>query len=954
MLTISSILLITDTLTSEYAGAAEEYNTLTASTQAARDATNRMEQSQAALGEAMEPVSAAMTAAKTAFFDFASTLATAVTTSIEQVMVALTGLDAKERAVVNSALDAAESLRAMREASAESSDTINAQYDFVQTLADELFRLADANGFVEENERRRVDFILNELNNALGTEYTLIDNQIQKYGELKQSIEDVIATERAKLLLAEYEDDYVQAVKAAAEAENARTIQRDAMYQTMIEQDKAYSAWQEKQAEYNKAVAANASAQHQRLLGEQLLAAEKTYKNKGLLYERQREKLEELENAHKEATTNINTYEAAKTEILAGNTDKAIKILNGYDAALKGQTEATVVGYEKQIEAARKNVIDTGIALGLLEDEYKQNQKYLTEAQKKEMEARIEAAEQEAQDARREFKAIGGNMIEGLVEGAKDKNGESTWNLGGFLKQVVLDGIATAKEAAKIKSPSRLFRDEVGKMLVAGIAVGVEDWADKPVKAIAKIFDSMQKLLDAEHKDAVDTIKDYNTEIADLEKEKNKRLSELAEKFNEDKAKKGADIKALEKQNKKDIESINEQHAEKIKSIQENMKKTITDKMGEILSLEEKYKEDVKSVWDDLAKSIEDVQANYDDQLKSRTESIVSSLSLWNEATKNKTTGVELTKNLKSQVKMLDDFNSAIAKLEERNVNEAFLNTLKGMGVGATGEIQAIAKMTDKQLSAYVELWEKKNELARNAAVEELEPLKAETEAKIEELTNAALDKYAELRAKYTEQGFLLMAELKQAMIESGQGGYAEIIGQIDEYTSAGEDLMDGVIVGITDKSPEVAEAVKSAVRRAINAAKMEAGIASPSKVMKKEIGYNLADGVSVGWSDKVSDLKNQMAADMQGITERIKTAVMLENSRMSQGVGVRDTGFTEIAQAVGTQTAGINSLASEYRRGSSAQVTVPLVIDGREFGRAVVDLGNAETVRTGASLSFA
>ena len=58
--------------------------------------------------------------------------------------------------------------------------------------------------------------------------------------------------------------------------------------------------------------------------------------------------------------------------------------------------------------------------------------------------------------------------------------------------------------------------------------------------------------------------------------------------------------------------------------------------------------------------------------------------------------------------------------------------------------------------------------------------------------------------------------------------------------------------------------------------------------------------------------------------------------------------------ESIALQTAGINSLASEYRNGSSSQVTVPLILDGRELGRAIVDLGNAETVRTGTSLSFA
>lgn len=913
-----------------------------------------MEQSQARLGAALEPFTTMVTTTKTAFFDLAATLAEGVATSIEKTKEAATGLNAEQRALVDNAFKAAEALRGLREASAENSNAINSQYDYTQKLADELFRLADANGFVEDEERGRVEFILGELSTALGTEYTLVGNQIQQYNGLRDAINETIAAERARLLLAEYQDDYVEAVRVSAEQEAAINAQREAMYQTMGEIEDARSKEKIKRIEYEQAVEDGASAHYLRRLGSELTALETNTRNKELLLEKQQKKLTDLEQTHGESSDTINAYENAKAEILAGNTDKAIGILNDYDAALKGTTDNTISEYDKQLEAARANVVNTSVQLELLKAEYDTKHKEMTEAQKKEALKRIEAAEKEAQDARTAYKDVGGDMVEGLVEGAKAKDGNPTWSLAGAMKGLVERAVQAAKDAAKIKSPSRVFRDEVGKMLVAGIEVGIEENADKPVEAMRGVFDSMKKALAEEQKDAVDTVKEYNSEITDLDKEKNKKLKDLEEKFIADKKKKGADKKALEKQYTKDIETINEQHAEKLASIQDNIKKTISDKMQEIVSLEEKYKEDTKKVFDDLAKSIDNALANYDNQLKSRTESIASSLNLWNEATKNKTSGNVLQKNLQSQVAVLEDYNEAIAKLEERNVNTAFIDSLKSMGVGATGEIEALANMTDKSLNAYVELWEKKNELARNAAIEELEPLKAETEAKIEELTNAALDKYATLRAEYMEQGSLLMAELKQSMIEAGEGGYEEIIGQIDEYTSAGEDLMAGVVAGIVDKSPAVVNAVRSAVKRAIQAAKDTAGIASPSKVMQKEVGANLAEGMSVGWDDKIDAVKNKMATDTQGLISRIKTAVSLEQARMSQGVGVRDTGFSEVAQAVGMQTAGINSLASEYRRGSNAQVTVPLVLDGRELGRAIIDLGNTETVRTGTSLVIA
>ena len=173
----------------------------------------------------------------------------------------------------------------------------------------------------------------------------------------------------------------------------------------------------------------------------------------------------------------------------------------------------------------------------------------------------------------------------------------------------------------------------------------------------------------------------------------------------------------------------------------------------------------------------------------------------------------------------------------------------------------------------------------------------------------------------------------------------------ISNMVEIGKNLLTGLWNGINDKVAWLKGKVKGVIDKIKSWFTGKDGFDehSPSK-WSKQVAVDVNRGSAIGFEES-TDIPVKAA---QATTDRIKTAVSLENARMSQGVGVRDTGFSEVAQAVGMQTAGINSLASEYRRGSSTQVTVPLVIDGREFGRAVVDLGNAETVRTGASLSFA
>ena len=55
------------------------------------------------------------------------------------------------------------------------------QLDSVKLLYDELTTLADETGKVTDKDRDRASFILNELNKALGTEYTMTGNQINQY-----------------------------------------------------------------------------------------------------------------------------------------------------------------------------------------------------------------------------------------------------------------------------------------------------------------------------------------------------------------------------------------------------------------------------------------------------------------------------------------------------------------------------------------------------------------------------------------------------------------------------------------------------------------------------------------------------------------------------------------------------------------------------------------------------
>ena len=974
--------LITNTLSTEYQAAAAEYNSLTASTQAARDATNRMEQAQAELGAKIEPLTTAWTEAKAAVLSWTADLIAGITGSYDAA-VATGVLTESQREAITTAHNAAAAYRDMKAASQELAAVQTANVDYVaNTLLPELEQLVDSNGKVKEGEEARAEFILGELNEALGTEYTKLSQIVDKNGEIKDSIYATIEAKKAQILLEAYEDDYEQAVQNVAEAERIRAEQSVAL----AEQQEKVAAAEAKVAAAREEFAAmgiNADQATMRSIGGKILSLEAAAKKEKAI-------LSDLEDEYNTSNANleqyyndIDNYTIASTLLMEGETEKAMSYLNDLSSEYATAEQAIAAAAEKGMKTEaektafaeaemQKRVVATQVHLQLLKDKYDKydkNQTSMSEEQKKQFLARIKQAETEADNAVKEFEKVGGNIPEGMAKGADGKS----WTLTGMMKTLVDRAVAAAEKASDSHSPSKRFAEEVGEPIAQGIAVGIENEADKPIEAARDVIDDLADYLEEEQKKTVETVKDYNAEIAqintdaaaeieEINAEHNEKLKELAEKRNKDLKKKNADRKAIDEQYAKDVKAANEKvtesianaqekQADSIAAAQEKIRKLINSKMSELVTLEANYKANVDALWANLGTEIAALQDNYISQLDSRAKSIASSLNLWSVAEeKTKTTAGQLHYALKTQVDRLEDYNAAIDNLSARGVSKEFLDEIKGMGVDATGEIETLVGMSDETLAEYVALWEEKSELSKQAATKELETLKEETLQEVQDLTAKAVDEYEKLRADYQAQATKLTEELSTAMKDSGEAGYEELIAQLDNYTAAGGDLMDGVITGITTQAPALSAAVTAAVQQAIAAAKAAAGIASPSKVMRDEVGKFLPLGMAEGIAETMPSVERQMQLTLDGLTAKMQATVNAESARVGQNYAAQYDGTGDIVRAVGMQTAGINSLASEYRSGTGNKRPIVLMLNRRELGRALVDVGAEETARVGLS----
>ena len=110
-----------------------------------------------------------------------------------------------------------------------------AQIDSVSKLKDELKTLVDENGKVKKGYESRVSFILNELNKALGTEYSLNGDIVQSYKDIQNEIDSTIEKKKAQIKLNAEEEKYKNAIEKQQEAvENLRKAQEE--YQASAKQ----------------------------------------------------------------------------------------------------------------------------------------------------------------------------------------------------------------------------------------------------------------------------------------------------------------------------------------------------------------------------------------------------------------------------------------------------------------------------------------------------------------------------------------------------------------------------------------------------------------------------------------------------------------------------------------------------------------------------------------------
>ena len=266
-----------------------------------------------------------------------------------------------------------ESWKKLKEAQEEQMLASLSEIDYVRQLKGELDNLVDENGKIVEGYESRVAFITGELSSATGMEISIVDGVIQKYGQLAESIDLVIAKKRAQIILDSQEGAYTEAVQKRTEAITLMNQLEEDYLLAKQERDAA-------EREMNEA----ATERERQLIESRLGFAQLELMDKET-------KLNSQKALVKGYNDTIAQYEYDAKLIASGNADDIALINDRIKASYSDKGEQVVLTVQQQIDNEKALLEELKLAYASTEDAKYQDQIAASEARISQLNSDLEA-----------------------------------------------------------------------------------------------------------------------------------------------------------------------------------------------------------------------------------------------------------------------------------------------------------------------------------------------------------------------------------------------------------------------------------------------------------------------------------------------------------------------------------------------------------------------------------
>lgn len=556
------------------------------------------------------------------------------------------------------------------------------------------------------------------------------------------------------------------------------------------------------------------------------------------------------------------------------------------------------------------------------------------------------------------FVSIGSNLSAGIASGIRSNSGA----VSAAAREVVRAAVAAAKAEGKIHSPSRVMESDVGKWMPLGMAAGIRKYtkdvedasgemANASVEAtatalgihspsrvykdaigknipagVAKGVREGQTELNAEMKlsvnealsaaksaskkgnysdignnlvsgisEALNTAKSRSSEtvqeIIDQQTSKVSSKHDTAEKNLQDKISKTKNKKKKAKL-KKQLKKLKKQNAAEEKQLKIAGEKTATAYNDAFEKEADRLNKIAQEKLQDLSDEYQEAYNN----IKSKMDSLTDKQQSWGNIY-----------NLDQNIMDIEKYQKNLKSLENK-IPESMMEKILGMDIDAGNAYMAwFQHMSETEQQAYINKWNQQQNMSKTFS------------------ENFFGDDLAKLQANYESEMKTVTDDLQK------------------EMKQAGVNIAKGLTAGMESETRNLSKSMKKICQNIIKTAKKTLKIHSPSREFAKIGSYDI-QGAIKGHEKEAPNLYKQMGTISQNMAQKFAKAklnVQDIQSRMQDAINLQMQTITTRMQPV-VQADSSDGAPSVVYTGPE-RIEVPVIVDGREITRMIAPYMDTE-----------
>lgn len=452
--------------------------------------------------------------------------------------------------------------------------------------------------------------------------------------------------------------------------------------------------------------------------------------------------------------------------------------------------------------------------------------------------------------------AIGKNIPKGVAKGVREGQTE----LNAEMKLSVNEALSAAKSASKKGNYS-----DIGNNLVSGISEALNTAKSRSSETVQEIIDQQTSKVSSKHDTTEKNLQDK------ISKTKNKKK----------KAKLKKQLKKLKKQNATEEKQL-KIAGEKTAAAYNDAFEKEADRLNKIA--QEKLQ--------DLSDEYQEAYNN----IKSKMDSLTDKQQSWGNIY-----------NLDQNIMDIEKYQKNL-KLLENKIPESMMEKILGMDIDAGNAYMAwFQHMSETEQQAYINKWNQQQNMSKTFS------------------ENFFGDDLAKLQANYESEMKTVTDDLQK------------------EMKQAGVNIAKGLTAGMESETRNLSKSMKKICQNIIKTAKKTLKIHSPSREFAKIGSYDI-QGAIKGHEKEAPNLYKQMGTISQNMAQKFAKAklnVQDIQSRMQDAINLQMQTITTRMQPV-VQTESSDGVPSVVYTGPE-RIEVPVIVDGREITRMIAPYMDTE-----------